>query len=138
VTFRHSVIAAAFLPTALLSIGACGASNAATTSPAFDPGGPMIPAQGTIVGRFLAVGGPSNAQPSPQHGTVTLRIDGRPLQHIHVGDDGRYRIHAVPNRYTLTGVTPQFDDNKAQCRATHAVTVTAGTTTRANVYCQRA
>jgi hypothetical protein len=92
-----------------------------------------------VSGTFLAVGGPSSAASSTQRGWITLSTDGRTVAHVRVPQDGRYAFGALPGRYQLSGLTPQFnvDGHQAPCEAGHVVAVRAGKTTHANVYCDR-
>ncbi len=95
---------------------------------------------GRVVGRFLAVGGPSGAPVATQRGVVSLTgLHGR-VSIVAVGPNGRFSIVAPAGTYRFAGHTPQFviDGREGTCNALHKVTVRHGRTTHANVYCQRA
>jgi hypothetical protein len=46
-----------------------------------------------------------------------------------VDTNGHYTISLPPGTYQLTGYSPLMGGGEMQCRATHEVQVTAGTTT---------
>ena len=75
--------------------------------------------------------------PRPLPGTVTLRTAHSEITLV-VGDDGSYSATVPPDSYAVEGRSPPYDDAKALCRAAGPATATAGTTTRADVYCQEA
>jgi hypothetical protein len=99
----------------------------------------LVSNRGMVVGTFLAVGGPYGAKPATQRGWITLESGRAVVKHVRVAQDGRYSFSARPGRYRLFGLTPQFQVNghQAPCDAAHPVTVRAGLTTHADVYCQR-
>jgi hypothetical protein len=102
-------------------------------------GKPATAAIGTVVGTFLAVGGPPGAPIDPQRGDVFLRANHHRAIGVTVGPDGRFSIAAGGGTYALYGRTPQFNINgrEAICRALHPIRVRPHGTTHANIYCQR-
>ena len=94
---------------------------------------------GHVVGRFLAVGGPSGAPVVPQRGEVYLVTARRQVVTVAVGPDGSFSFAAPAGTYRFAGRTPQFivDGRQGSCNALHDVTISRGRTTHANVYCQR-
>lgn len=90
-------------------------------------------ADGTLMGRLLAVGGPSGpARPLP--GKIT--IAGPVTQTVIVGTDGRFQVLLPPGKYAVTGISPLYNGGRGRCRALRPVTVTGGTTARDDVFCQ--
>jgi hypothetical protein len=101
---------------------------------------PTIGEGGVITGRFLAVGGPVGAQPTPERGRIVLRQRGRIVMTVRVPEDGRYRFGILPGTYSLVGYTPQFQgaDGDAPCPSDPpTVRVHFARTTHINIYCQR-
>lgn len=110
------------------------------------PIGPMLAARtgqdqaatGTVTGTLVRVGGPvrlgttdpaASRVPLPGR-VVAVGTDGSRYT-AAVDQSGHYTISLPPGTYQLTGHSPlvRSDDVEMQCRAAHAVQVTAGTTT---------
>ncbi|HWC33286.1 MAG TPA: hypothetical protein VG650_00540 [Mycobacteriales bacterium] len=125
--------------TAVVALAACSASSGGNTHPALSHSPlPDRAELGVISGRFLAVGGPYGATPSPQRGRIVLRLKGRLVMTDPVGQDGRYQLQIAPGTYWIRGYSPQYDGGTAACQAvTPDVTVRAGAITHLNIYCQR-
>lgn len=99
---------------------------------------PIIGPSGGIAGRFLAVGGPSGAQPTPQYGRLVMRRNGHVAMTVQVSRDGRYDFGVLPGRYTVVGYSPLYNNDHAPCRPyPPVVDVRRGYTTHINVYCER-
>jgi hypothetical protein len=100
------------------------------------------PANGTISGRLLAVGGPCCLAPRPLAGSVSIgrQIDrNAPVVWSHVlavDADGRYRISLPPGMYVVDGHSPQYDAGRTPCVARTMVAVSVGWDVVANVLCQ--
>jgi hypothetical protein len=99
------------------------------------PDGPPGPT-GTLVGTLQAVGGPPGVGPRALSGQVTLHGSGGHITGITVGANGRFRVPDTVGSYTVTGRSPQFEDGKAECRASGPVVVTSGVTSSVEVDCQ--
>jgi hypothetical protein len=97
---------------------------------------PLSPATVTLSGTFQAVGSPGDVAPRLLSGTVTAETSGRGLMTFPVGTDGRLTVHPVVGTCAVSGLSPQFERDKAECHATGPVTVTKGVTSRVTVDCQ--
>jgi hypothetical protein len=106
----------------------------------------LLAGQGAVAGRFIAVGGPPGAKPSPQHGAVYLQAADQTGVNVVVGANGRFHITAPASTYSLSGRTPQFSVSTGEgpsskaastCHALHPIQLRSGRTTHADVYCQR-
>jgi len=93
-------------------------------------------AEGTISGRLLAVGGPSDIPNRPMPGTVTVtNTNTQRQQSVSVGADGQYSVSVAAGGYTLTGASPLFGDGTYTCRSEQPVRVTAATASSVDVIC---
>jgi hypothetical protein len=97
---------------------------------------PLSPATGRLTGSLQAVGSPGDVALRPFSGTVTAETSGRGFRTSPVGTDGRFTVHPVVGTHTVSVLSPQFEDGKAECHATEPVTVTKGVTSRVTVDCQ--
>ena len=96
-------------------------------------------ATGTVTGTLVRVGGPvqlldgvpAAPNPVPLPGRVVAESTDGSRYTASVDTNGHYTISLPPGTYRLTGYSPLMrgDDAEMQCRAPHAVQVTAGTTT---------
>jgi Polysaccharide lyase family 4, domain II len=73
----------------------------------------------------------SGPTPVPLPGRVVAESTDGSRYTASVDTNGHYTISLSPGTYRLTGYSPlvRSDDSEMQCRAPHAVQVTAGTTT---------
>lgn len=92
-------------------------------------------AQGTIVGRMVAIGGPVGASARPLSGKVTAT--GSETRTVDVPSDGRFILRVSPGIYGLTGRSPQYrvDGKSAMCGSLGLVHVEEHQTASADVVC---
>jgi hypothetical protein len=88
---------------------------------------------GYVSGRLLFVGGPAPGRPRATSGTV--RLHGSSPTQGSTDRRGYFEVDAVPGTYRVTGRSPDYGDGRYECRAEHAVVVTAAMTSHVNVYC---
>jgi hypothetical protein len=93
---------------------------------------PLSPATGTL----QAVDSHGDVVPRFLSGTVPAETSGSGFMIFPVGTDGRFTVHPVIGTYTVSGLSPQFERDKAEGHAIEPVTVTKGVTSRVTVDCQ--
>jgi hypothetical protein len=96
-------------------------------------------ATGTVTGTLVRVGGPISLRAGVPTAPSAVPLPGRVVAEstdgsrytASVDQSGHYTISLPPGTYQLTGYSPlvRGDGVEMQCRAAHAVQVTAGTTT---------
>jgi hypothetical protein len=125
---------------AVAALAACSGASGGKAHPVLSHSPlPDLAAPGTVVGRFLAAGGPLGAQPSPLRGRVRLMSNHKFQSGALSSPEGWFSISAPAGSYTLTGKSSQFTDNgrPAPCPAAHRVTLRPGETSHVNIYCER-
>jgi hypothetical protein len=129
---RHAAVAATL--GTLVVVTACTGHRAQPAPTRTSPAPATTPAlkqQGTLHGRLILSAGLH--APFAVPGTVT--VTGIARRTITVGADGRYAATLAPGVYQLTGRSPKFNSNGADCIVGHAVTVTPGSSSQADVIC---
>lgn len=98
----------------------------------------LLPHQGEVRGRLLAVGGPVATAPRPLSGVVKLRFHHKTSATVTVGPSGRYRATLPDGPYRVVGYSPDFTANgrPVRCDATHGVIVTTHHVVHADAFCQ--
>ncbi len=77
----------------------------------------------------LLDGVPAPPTPEPIPGHVVAESADGSRHTAPVDRNGHYTISLPPGTYQLTGYSPLMGGGQMQCRATHEVQVSAGTTT---------
>ncbi len=94
----------------------------------------------TLRGRLLWVGGPAPGSPVPHRGTVhVVNANDSFDQTVRAGRDGRWMIYLPPGTYRVRATSPGYLSRRGAfdaCSASRPVTVHAGGSATANVYCQ--
>ena len=91
---------------------------------------------GTRTGALEAVGGPAPGAPRPLPGNVTLRSRDGATFTSTAGSDGAFSLQVPAGSYTATGRSPLYQSGDVDCQALGPVTVTAGASSRMDVFCQ--
>lgn len=108
------------------------AKDAATTTTAAP--------HGVVSGRLIMVGGPAFTEPIPVGGTIEAHAgEDFSSQPIGVGtadDFGRFQMSLPPGPYNLSGRSQKFGGSRLPCMANGQVTVVAGASIEADVFCQ--
>ena len=98
------------------------------------------PADGSISGHLLAVGGPGGIEPVTLTGSIFVRpgvlVRTSTVFTATVQSDGAYSISVPPGTYTVTGTSAQYNAGRTECQAKKVAMVSAGNTVVANVLCQ--
>jgi DNA-directed RNA polymerase specialized sigma24 family protein len=104
-----------------------------TASPTPTSGGDV----GSVSGRLLAVGGPSDTPARPLPGTVTLTDTLSKQRHsVTFGGEGTFTLSVPAGAYEVVGHSPQYGDGGYTCRAKHPVRVSAGQSVQVDVICE--
>ena len=88
---------------------------------------------GTVRGKMIFMGGPKPGVWRVTPGLVTLR--GSSVTKVAVDSLGRFEVTNDPGTYHVSGASREFAHSTYVCRATHAIIVTPGMTSRAVVGC---
>jgi len=115
----------------LLPVVAASVLLASCSSPDSPPG-----PTGTLTGTLQAVGGPSGAGPRALSGQITLHGSDGHITSITVAARGRFSAPVPVGKYTVSGQSPQYQGDAADCHALGPVTVTEGVTSSVQVDCQ--
>jgi hypothetical protein len=99
------------------------------------PNGPPGPT-GTLTGTLQTVGGPAGVGAQPLSGQVTLHGSSGHLTAITVGANGRFSVPVTVGTYTVSGQSPEYRGDAADCHASGPVTVTKDVTSSLRVDCQ--
>lgn len=103
----------------------------------FINGAPLPGDSGVVHGKLEAVGGPPPGPPRPLPGHVTVTGPG-PTRTTKVGPDGGYLFSLPPGKYSITGHSPRYGNNKSICNPMgQTVTITnKRRSLTVNVLCQ--
>jgi hypothetical protein len=93
------------------------------------------PAEGTVSGSFVRVGGPYHGSAVPLSGKITL-TSSRHHYEATVNADGLFRVRVAPGSYQVTGTSPEINSGTTPCREAVPVVVAAGSETKKQVTCQ--
>ncbi len=115
----------------VLAVMAAGLTLASCSAPTGPPG-----PTGTLSGTLQAVGGPTGAGPRGLAGQVTLNESNGTRFSVAAGANGRFSVPVTVGTYTITGRSPQYEGDTADCQASRPVTVTKGVTSSVEVDCQ--
>jgi hypothetical protein len=93
------------------------------------------PDEGTIDGTLQAVGGPGGANLRPLSGSVTFHGSNGNIATVELSASGRFSVHLPVGRYTVAGLSPQFEGGVSECQAPGPVTVAHDVTSRVEIDC---
>lgn len=89
---------------------------------------------GTVTGHLVMAGGPAPGVTVRVPGTITASSASRTHQ-ASAAADGAFTLVLPAGSYTLSGISPQYNDGRAECVAAAPVVVREGAVTRADVTC---
>lgn len=94
------------------------------------------PTEVTVRGVLRATGGPSGATQPGLPGTVIFQTGTRRWR-VDAAANGFFSARLAPDRYEVSGSSPQYGSGQGLCRAASPVTVTAADVTGLLVACSR-
>ncbi len=126
------------LVTALALTGSACGDDAPAAKPSA-PSSSLVPIPvGTVEGRLVAVGGPSDAGNRVLAGKLTIKGPQGATVNAEIGSNGRFAIQLAPGEYRLTATSEVYLDGTGICVTEPAVTVlVADQTVQTDLLCQQ-